>query len=142
MLIPEAWQGNDLMEPEKKAFYNWAACLQEPWDGPALFTFSDGRYCGANLDRNGLRPCRYIVTNEDIMVCASEVGAVFIPPEKVVQKGRLKPNLLEVLPERCHRIFLPSPILTFEGMNATKNLRSALATWPSVRIDITFPKSE
>ena len=61
MLIPEAWQGNDIMEPEKKAFYNWAACLQEPWDGPALFAFSDGRYCGANLDRNGLRPCRYVV---------------------------------------------------------------------------------
>lgn len=92
MLIPEAWQGNEMMEPEKKAFYNWAACLQEPWDGPALFAFSDGRYCGANLDRNGLRPCRYVVTNEDIIVCASEVGAVFIPPEKVVSKGRLKPG--------------------------------------------------
>ena len=89
MLIPEAWQGNKHMEPEKCAFYNWAACLQEPWDGPALFTFSDGRYCGANLDRNGLRPCRFVVTNDDIMVCASKVGVVFIPPE-VVQKGRLK----------------------------------------------------
>ncbi|THG99219.1 hypothetical protein EW026_g3099 [Hermanssonia centrifuga] len=92
ILIPEAWQGNDIMEPEKKAFYQWAACLQEPWDGPALFAFSDGRYCGANLDRNGLRPCRYVVTSEDIIVCASEVGAVFIPPEKVVSKGRLKPG--------------------------------------------------
>ncbi|THH29646.1 hypothetical protein EUX98_g4541 [Antrodiella citrinella] len=92
MLIPEAWQGNETMDPEKKAFYNWAACLQEPWDGPALFAFSDGRYCGANLDRNGLRPCRYVVTSEDIIVCASEVGAVVIPPEKVVSKGRLKPG--------------------------------------------------
>ncbi|KAG8767917.1 glutamate synthase [NADH] [Ceratobasidium sp. 428] len=92
MMIPEAWQDNDLMEPEKRAFYNWAACVQEPWDGPALFTFSDGRYCGANLDRNGLRPCRYIITNEDIMVCASEVGAIYIEPEKVVSKGRLKPG--------------------------------------------------
>ncbi|KAJ3557788.1 hypothetical protein NM688_g1279 [Phlebia brevispora] len=92
MLIPEAWQGNEIMEPEKKAFYQWAACLQEPWDGPALFAFSDGRYCGANLDRNGLRPCRYVVTSEDIIVCASEVGAVYIPPEKVVSKGRLKPG--------------------------------------------------
>lgn len=289
MLIPEAWQGNDLMEAEKKAFYNWASCLQEPWDGPALFAFSDGRYCGANLDRNGLRPCRYIVTNEDIMVCASEVGAVYIPPEKVVQKGRLKPgrmllvdtvegrivddrelklttarskpfaawiesnilnvpnivkrvmrtqsispsvdgfslstdpklmafgytieqlhllmlpmvtdgkeslgsmgndaplacmatqpriiydyfrqlfaqvtnppidpiresivmslecyvgpegNLLEIGPEQCHRICLPSPILTIEEMNAMKNLKSAYSSWPSVTIDITFPKSE
>ncbi|KAG8931523.1 glutamate synthase [NADH] [Tulasnella sp. 419] len=92
MLIPEAWQDNDLMEPEKRGFYNWAACLQEPWDGPALFAFSDGRYCGANLDRNGLRPCRYVVTSEDIMVCASEVGAIYIEPEKIVHKGRLKPG--------------------------------------------------
>ncbi|EGN96049.1 hypothetical protein SERLA73DRAFT_93995 [Serpula lacrymans var. lacrymans S7.3] len=290
MLIPEAWQGNEHMEAEKKAFYNWAACLQEPWDGPALFTFSDGRYCGANLDRNGLRPCRFVVTNEDIMVCASEVGAVFIPPEKVVQKGRLKPgrmllvdtlegrivddkelkrntatkqnfaswvethvlhvpnivkrvirsntpidpiiddaplscdpkllafgytveqlsllmlpmvssgkealgsmgndaplaamatqprliydyfrqlfaqvtnppidpiresivmsleayvgpegNLLEMKPEQCHRILLPSPLISIQEMNAMKNLKQAYTGWPSVTIDITFPKEE
>ena len=289
MLIPEAWQGNEHMEPEKAAFYNWAACLQEPWDGPALFTFSDGRYCGANLDRNGLRPCRYIVTNEDIIVCASEVGAVYIEPEKVVQKGRLKPgrmllvdtvqgrvvddkelklttarkqnfaswlennmllmpnivkrvrrtknvdpviddttlsldpmllafgytveqlnmlmlpmvtegkealgsmgndaplacmttqprvvydyfrqlfaqvtnppidpirenivmsleayvgpegNLLEMKPEQCHRILLPSPVLTIEEMNSLKNLKLAYASWGSRTIDITFPKAE
>ncbi|KAG9006059.1 glutamate synthase [NADH] [Tulasnella sp. JGI-2019a] len=92
ILIPEAWQGNEDMDPEKKAFYQWAACMMEPWDGPALFAFSDGRYCGANLDRNGLRPCRYVVTNEDIMVCASEVGALYIPPEKIVSKGRLRPG--------------------------------------------------
>ncbi|KAH9945975.1 NADPH-dependent glutamate synthase [Epithele typhae] len=104
MLIPEAWQGNDSMEPEKKAFYNWAACLSEPWDGPALFAFSDGRYCGANLDRNGLRPCRYVVTNEDIMVCASEVGAVYIAPETVIQKGRLKPGRMLLVDTEDGRI--------------------------------------
>lgn len=289
MLIPEAWQGNELMEPEKKAFYNWAACLQEPWDGPALFAFSDGRYCGANLDRNGLRPCRYIITNEDTIVCASEVGALYVPPEKVVHKGRLKPgrmllvdtvegrvvddkelklntarkqnfaswiesnmllvpnivkrvkrtktvdviidvsplstdplllafgytveqlhllmlpmasdgkealgsmgndaplacmatqpriiydyfrqlfaqvtnppidpirenivmslesyvgpegNLLEMKPEQCHRILLPSPVLTIEEMNAMKHLKLAYTTWESRTIDITFPKQE
>ncbi|KAJ3773747.1 NADPH-dependent glutamate synthase [Lentinula raphanica] len=290
MLIPEAWQGNENMEPEKRAFYNWAACLQEPWDGPALFAFSDGRYCGANLDRNGLRPCRFIVTNEDIMICASEVGVLYVPPEKIVQKGRLKPgrmllvdtlegrivddkelkrttaakqnfaswveshvlhvpkimkrarrggaileprldeyplstdpkllafgytveqlnllilpmlydgkealgsmgndaplaamataprviydyfrqlfaqvtnppidpiresivmsleayvgpegNLLEMKPEQCHRILLPSPVLSIEEMNAMKNLKSAYMTWPSRTIDITFPKEE
>ncbi|TDL27308.1 NADPH-dependent glutamate synthase [Rickenella mellea] len=289
MLIPEAWQGNELMDPEKKAFYNWAACLQEPWDGPALFAFSDGRYCGANLDRNGLRPCRYIVTNEDVMVCASEVGALYIAPEKVVHKGRLKPgrmllvdtvegrvvddkelklttarkrdfaswvesnvllihnivkrvqrtksvepviddsplssdptllafgytveqlsllmlpmmvegkealgsmgndgplacmaeqpriiydyfrqlfaqvtnppidpiresivmsleayvgpegNLLEMKPEQCRRILLPSPVLSIEEMNAMKNLELAYASWPSKTIDITFNKTE
>lgn len=93
MMVPEAWQGNEgEMEPGKAAFYKWAACLMEPWDGPALFTFSDGRYCGANLDRNGLRPCRYCITDDDIMVCASETGAVTIAPERIIAKGRLQPG--------------------------------------------------
>jgi len=92
MMVPEAWQDNADMEPEKVAFYQWAACLMEPWDGPALFTFSDGRYCGANLDRNGLRPCRWVTTNEDIMICASEVGTIYIEPEKITHKGRLQPG--------------------------------------------------
>jgi glutamate synthase (NADPH/NADH) len=92
MLVPEAWQNNELMEPEKRAFYQWAACLMEPWDGPALFAFSDGRYCGANLDRNGLRPCRWVTTSDDLMICASEVGTVYIEPERVTRKGRLQPG--------------------------------------------------
>jgi len=289
MLVPEAWQGNESMEPEKRAFYNWAACVQEPWDGPALFAFSDGRYCGANLDRNGLRPCRSIVTSDDIIICASEVGALPVPPEKVVSKNRLKPgrmllvdtvegrivddkelkmntarkqdfatwvehnvlrvpnivkrvtrtqsidvsvddsplrtdprlvafgytveqlsllmlpmittgkealgsmgndtplaamatkprviydyfrqlfaqvtnppidpiresivmsletyvgpegNLLEMRPEQCHRILLPSPVLSIEEMNAMKSLKTAYITWPSRTIDVTFPKDE
>jgi glutamate synthase (NADPH/NADH) len=74
VMVPESFQNNPDMEADKRAFYEWAACIMEPWDGPALFTFSDGRYCGANLDRNGLRPCRWVTTNEDIMVCASEVS--------------------------------------------------------------------
>ena len=64
----------------------------EPWDGPALFTFADGRYCGANLDRNGLRPCRFYVTDDDRIICASEVGTIAIDPERVIQKGRLQPE--------------------------------------------------
>jgi glutamate synthase (NADPH/NADH) len=92
MMIPEAWQSNDQMSPEVKSYYRWAASLMEPWDGPALFTFSDGRYCGASLDRNGLRPCRYYITSDDIMICASEVGTVFVDPETIVEKGRLKPG--------------------------------------------------
>ncbi|PWN54002.1 putative glutamate synthase [Violaceomyces palustris] len=93
LMIPEAWQGGaNHMEPEKIAFYQWAACLMEPWDGPALFTFADGRYCGANLDRNGLRPCRYVITDDDIMICASEVGTVSLSPEKILEKGRLQPG--------------------------------------------------
>lgn len=104
MLVPEAWQNNDLMEPEKKAFYAWASSLMEPWDGPALFTFSDGRYCGANLDRNGLRPCRYIVTADDLMVCASEVGTITIEPERIIQKGRLKPGRMLLVDTKEGRI--------------------------------------
>lgn len=104
MLVPEAWQNNDLMEPEKKAFYKWASCLQEPWDGPALFTFSDGRYCGANLDRNGLRPCRFVVTSDDIMVCASEVGTIYLDPATIVMKGRLKPGRMLLVDTKEGRI--------------------------------------
>jgi glutamate synthase (NADPH/NADH) len=104
MLVPEAWQSNEAMEPEKKAFYQWAACLQEPWDGPALFTFSDGRYCGANLDRNGLRPCRFVVTSDDLMICASEVGTITLDSEKVIQKGRLKPGRMLLVDTKEGRI--------------------------------------
>ena len=92
MMIPEAWQNQHDMDPSKKAFYEWASCLMEAWDGPALFTFSDGRYIGASLDRNGLRPCRVYILEGDIMVCASEVGTLNISPETVVSKGRLQPG--------------------------------------------------
>lgn len=91
-MIPEAWQNQSKMYGEKRAFYEWAACLMEPWDGPALFTFSDGRYIGASLDRNGLRPCRFYITNDNRMICASEVGTIAIDPAKIVQKGRLMPG--------------------------------------------------
>lgn len=92
MLIPEAWQNSPDMEPSKRAFYEWAACLMEPWDGPALFAFSDGRYIGASLDRNGLRPCRWITTTDNLMICASEVGTITIDPERISRKGRLQPG--------------------------------------------------
>ncbi|KAI9661407.1 MAG: glutamate synthase [NADH] [Alyxoria varia] len=104
LMVPEAWQGNASMDPAKAAFYEWAACMMEPWDGPALFTFSDGRYCGANLDRNGLRPCRYYVTDDDRIVCASEVGTIHIDPERVVQKGRLQPGRMLLVDTVAGRI--------------------------------------
>ena len=104
LMIPEAWQDNAAMDPEKAAFYEWAACLMEPWDGPALFTFADGRYCGANLDRNGLRPCRYYVTDDDRIVCASEVGTIAIDPEKIIQKGRLQPGKMLLVDTVAGRI--------------------------------------
>ena len=104
MMVPEAWQGNQAMNPEKAAFYEYAACLMEPWDGPALFTFSDGRYCGANLDRNGLRPCRFYVTDDDRIICASEVGTIAIEPERVIQKGRLQPGKMLLVDTVAGRI--------------------------------------
>lgn len=104
MMVPEAWQGNQAMDAEKKAFYEYAACLMEPWDGPALFTFADGRYCGANLDRNGLRPCRFYVTDDDRIICASEVGTIPIEPERVIQKGRLQPGKMLLVDTEAGRI--------------------------------------
>lgn len=104
MMIPEAWQNDENIDPKKKAFYEWAACLMEPWDGPALFTFADDRYCGANLDRNGLRPCRYYVIDDDRMICASEVGVIEIQPEKVIQKGRLQPGRMLLVDTKEGRI--------------------------------------
>jgi glutamate synthase (NADPH/NADH) len=92
LMIPEAWQQNEQMDSKKKAFYKWASCVMEPWDGPALLAFTDGKYIGACLDRNGLRPCRYYITSDDIMVCASEVGTLFIDPIKIIAKGRLMPG--------------------------------------------------
>ncbi|KAF2182692.1 glutamate synthase [Zopfia rhizophila CBS 207.26] len=104
LMVPEAWQGNRTMDSAKQAFYEWAGCMMEPWDGPALFTFSDGRYCGANLDRNGLRPCRYYVTDDDRIVCASEVGTISIEPKRVVQKGRLQPGRMLLVDTVAGRI--------------------------------------
>ncbi|HKI26814.1 MAG TPA: glutamate synthase large subunit [Candidatus Sulfotelmatobacter sp.] len=92
MLIPEAWAGNPHMKPEKRAFYEYHACLMEPWDGPAAIAFTDGRVIGATLDRNGLRPGRYVVTHDDLVVMASEAGVLDIAPEQVKKKGRLQPG--------------------------------------------------
>ena len=104
LMVPEAWQDNTAMDPAKSAFYEWAACQMEPWDGPALFTFADGRYCGANLDRNGLRPCRYYVTDDDRIICASEVGTIILDPERIVQKGRLQPGKMLLVDTVAGRI--------------------------------------
>lgn len=104
MMIPEAWQNQINMEPEKRAFYEWASCLMEPWDGPALFTFSDGRYVGASLDRNGLRPCRFYITSEDLMICASEVGTISVATDTIVSKGRLQPGKMLLVDTKEGRI--------------------------------------
>jgi glutamate synthase (NADPH/NADH) large chain len=92
MLIPEAWAGNPLMSEDRRAFYEYHAALMEPWDGPAAMCFSDGVHIGATLDRNGLRPARYIVTDDDEVIMSSETGVLPIPPEKIVRKWRLQPG--------------------------------------------------
>ncbi|MFY9842390.1 MAG: glutamate synthase large subunit [Terriglobales bacterium] len=94
MLIPEAWAGNPHMKPEKRAFYEYHACLMEPWDGPAAIAFTDGRVIGAILDRNGLRPGRYVVTQDEHVIMASEAGVLDIAPEQVKMKGRLQPGIM------------------------------------------------
>src|SRR5262249_57228489 len=80
------------MQPEKRAFYEYHSCLMEPWDGPASIAFTDGRLVGAVLDRNGLRPSRYYVTKGGLVIMASEVGVLDVPPEEVLHKGRLQPG--------------------------------------------------
>jgi glutamate synthase (NADPH/NADH) large chain len=92
MLIPEAWAGNPLMSEERRAFYEYHAALMEPWDGPAAIAFTDGRQIGATLDRNGLRPARYLVTDDHRIIMASEAGVLPVPEEKIVQKWRLQPG--------------------------------------------------
>ena len=92
MLVPEAWDGNEQMDPLKKAFYEYHATLMEPWDGPAAITFTDGRLIGSVLDRNGLRPLRYVVTKDNRVIVASEAGVLALDEKNVISKGRLQPG--------------------------------------------------
>ncbi|MES2353736.1 MAG: glutamate synthase large subunit [Pseudomonadota bacterium] len=92
LMIPEAWAGNPLMDEKRRAFYEYHAALMEPWDGPAAIAFTDGRQIGATLDRNGLRPARYLVTDDDLVILASEVGVLDIPESKILKKWRLQPG--------------------------------------------------
>jgi len=92
MMIPEPWSGNEEMSPDRKAFYEYHASLMEPWDGPASIAFTDGTMIGAVLDRNGLRPSRYYVTKDDLVIMASEVGVLDVAPENILVKGRLQPG--------------------------------------------------
>jgi glutamate synthase (ferredoxin) len=92
MMIPEPWENHESMDAERKAFYEFHSCLMEPWDGPASMAFTDGKFIGACLDRNGLRPSRYYVTHDDVVIMASEAGVLPIEPERVKIKGRLQPG--------------------------------------------------
>jgi glutamate synthase (ferredoxin) len=104
MMIPEPWSGHETMSSEKRAFYEYHACLMEPWDGPASIAFTDGIRIGAVLDRNGLRPSRYYVTKDDLVIMASEVGVLEVPPERVLLKGRLQPGRMFLVDTEQGRI--------------------------------------
>lgn len=104
MMIPEAWSGHESMSQEKKDFYEYHSCLMEPWDGPASIAFCDGRYIGAVLDRNGLRPSRFWVTNEDTVIMASEAGVLDVAPQKILHKGRLQPGKMFLVDTQEGRI--------------------------------------
>jgi glutamate synthase (NADPH/NADH) large chain len=104
LLIPEAWAGNPLMDKKRRAFYEYHAAVMEPWDGPAAVAFTDGRQIGATLDRNGLRPARYLITNDDLVVMASEMGVLDIPEERIVKKWRLQPGKMFLIDMEQGRI--------------------------------------
>src|SRR5215468_11294992 len=124
MLIPEAWAGNPHMNPDKRAFYEYHACVMEPWDGPAAIAFTDGRVIGAVLDRNGLRPSRYVVTKDGFVVMASEVGVLDIAPENVEHKDRLQPGRMFLVDTEEARIVGDEEIK--ESMAAAKPYRQWL----------------
>jgi glutamate synthase (ferredoxin) len=104
MMIPEPWTNHESMSQEKKAFYEYHSCLMEPWDGPASIAFSDGVRIGAVLDRNGLRPSRYYVTKDDLVIMASEVGVLEVPPDRILHKGRLQPGRMFLIDTEEGRI--------------------------------------
>ena len=104
MLIPEPWSNHERMDPELRAFYQYHSSLMEPWDGPASIAFTDGRKIGAVLDRNGLRPSRYYVTRDDLVIMASEAGVLDVPPQEVVRKGRLQPGRMFLVDTEQGRI--------------------------------------
>jgi len=104
LLIPEAWAANPLMDAKRRAFYEYHAALMEPWDGPAAVAFTDGRQIGATLDRNGLRPARYLITDDDLVLMASEMGVLEIPEHKIIKKWRLQPGKMFLIDMEAGRI--------------------------------------
>ncbi|MEO5926021.1 MAG: glutamate synthase large subunit [Bryobacteraceae bacterium] len=123
MLMPEAWDADTTMAPEKRAFYEYHATLMEPWDGPAAVAFTDGKWLGATLDRNGLRPARYLVTKDNQMIMASETGVLPVKPENIAYRGRLQPGKMLLVNLQEHRI-VPD-----EEMKALLSARQPYGEW-------------
>ena len=106
MMVPQAWEGDNSISPELRAFYEYHSCLMEPWEGPALVAFTNGKQIGANLDRNGLRPFRFSVTNDGLIVMSSETGVLELDSEKIQTRGRLQPGKMMIVdPEQGRIIF-------------------------------------
>jgi len=125
LMIPEAWAGNPLMDEERRAFYEYHAALMEPWDGPAAVAFTDGRQIGATLDRNGLRPARYLITNDNLVMMASEMGVLDIPQEKIVKKWRLQPGKMFLIDLEAGRIIDDAELKA--NLAAERDYRAILA---------------
>src|SRR5690554_3427959 len=104
MMIPEAWEQHADMDENRRAFYEYHAAMMEPWDGPAAVAFTDGRQIGATLDRNGLRPARYVITDDDLAIMASEAGTLSIPQHRIVKKWRLQPGRMFLIDLQQGRI--------------------------------------
>jgi glutamate synthase domain-containing protein 2/glutamate synthase domain-containing protein 1/glutamate synthase domain-containing protein 3 len=137
MMIPEAWQNHESMSEAKKAFYEYHACLMEPWDGPASIAFTDGAVIGAVLDRNGLRPSRYVVTKDGFVVMASEVGVLDIAPENVLHKDRLQPGRMFLVDTAQRRIIADEELK--EGMAARHPYRTWLDLHLVRQADLPVP---
>jgi len=138
MLIPEAWAGNPQMDRKRRAFYEYHACLMEPWDGPAAMAFSDGRQIGATLDRNGLRPARYLLTKDDLVVMSSEAGVLPVPEETIVRKWRLQPGKMLLIDLEKGRIVSDEELKT--EIAASNPYESWLKRTQILVSDLPLPK--
>ena len=139
MMIPEAWQNHETMPENKRAFYEYHSCLMEPWDGPASIAFTDGHYIGAVLDRNGLRPSRFYVTHDDVVVMASEAGVLPMQPDRVKLKGRLQPGKMFLVD------FEQGRIIADEELKHDISTRRPYAEWlrqQRIRLDDLEPNRE
>ena len=134
MMIPEPWSAHETMNPELKAFYEYHSSLMEPWDGPASIAFTDGTLIGAVLDRNGLRPSRYYVTKDDLVVMASEVGVLDIPAEDILVKERLHPGRIFLVDTAKGRIVSDEEIKTRAGVGAALRALAGRASGRTSRI--------
>jgi len=139
MMIPEAWQNDEAMAAEKRAFYEYHSCLMEPWDGPASVGFTDGRYIGAVLDRNGLRPSRYYITHDDRCIMASEVGVLPVEPSNVKIKGRLQPGRMFLIDFEEQRLVPDDEI---KSRFATERPYGQWLDDERIELDELKPKSE